>query len=229
MNMKQFLHYLLGTLLTIFVFTLLFYFVVHKQTGKISDLTKNTILGTSQNNNGVNNISNTDLSVNKYQNIQDYFNKNDFNNANKELDTQLSSDPNNIQLLLLKATTLAQQGSLQFKEKEYGDKARVVVDQILKLDPKNVQAWTLLGYTYEIQQNYDEAHKAYDKALILDPNSVDTLAQKGHAYDLQGKGKEAEVFYKRVLEIDSKNTEAVLGFAKILANRGDISKATEKP
>ena len=223
MYTKQLTLYTLSFLLTIFVVIVLIYFVVNKKTPKISDLTNNLVSTSTDTNTP--NIKNSNLNSGNYQNIEDYFNKNDFVNANKSIDAQLSNDPNNIQLLLFKATTLAQQGSLEFKEKELGDQARSYAEKALKLDPKNIQALTLIGYTYEIQQDYVNAHKYYDQALVIDPNNVDTLAQKAHAYDLQGKIDEAGKLYEKTIEIDPENTIAILGRAKIFAKQGELVKA----
>ena len=225
MYTKQLTLYTLSFLLTIFVVIVLIYFVVNKKTPKISDLTNNLVSTSTDTNTP--NIKNSNLNSGNYQNIEEYFNKNDFVNANKSIDAQLSNDPNNIQLLLFKATTLAQQGSLEFKEKELGDQARSYAEKALKLDPKNIQALTLIGYTYEIQQDYVNAHKYYDQALVIDPNNVDTLAQKAHAYDLQGKIDEAGKLYEKTIQLDSNNENVLPGYAKILEESGDNKKAKE--
>lgn len=135
----------------------------------------------------------------------DLFNKGDFKTLNTTLDSQLKSNPNNIQLLLQKAQALAQEASLTFREKELGNEALVYIDQVLSIDPKNIEALTLKGYVYEIQQDYVKAHRYYDEALKLDPKNVDTLTQKAHAYDLEGKTKEAQSLYSKIPMSDASN------------------------
>src|ERR1700722_2237404 len=110
------------------------------------------------------------------------FNKGDFSAAISSLDSALAKDPKNTDLLLLKASTLAQEGSLQFKEAEYGNQAIAVAQQVLVIDPQNSEAWRIIGYAYEIMQNYPAAHNAYQKSLALNPKNALTLSQEAHAY-----------------------------------------------
>lgn len=162
--------------------------------------------------------------VKKEESAQDkaanLFNQGKFTELNEVIDSQLVSNQNDINLLLQKAQALAQEASLTFKEKELGDKAREFALKALALDPKSVQALTLIGYTYEIQEDYVNAHKYYDQALAIDPDNVDTLSQKGHAYDLEGKIKEAALLYEKAL---SKSSDE-----KILSNYARLISETKK-
>jgi cytochrome c-type biogenesis protein CcmH/NrfG len=107
------------------------------------------------------------------------FNQNDFATAIADSDTLLASDHNNIDALLAKAITLAQKGSIEFKEAEYGTQAIVVAQQALAIDPKNSEAWRIIGYANEIQQKYDEAHTAYAKSIALNPKNVAAISDDG--------------------------------------------------
>lgn len=159
--------------------------------------------------------------------IMDAYNKNSFNEANRLADELLSKNQNEVNVLLLKAQTLAQEGSLTFKEKELGDKAMAYVDKALKIEPNSVRGLTLKGYIYEIQQNYVQAHKYYDLGLSLEPNNSDTLAQKAHAYDLQGKVELAKSFYEKALALDADNPKILGGYGRILILTGEREEAKE--
>ncbi len=49
-------------------------------------------------------------------------------------------------------------------------------------NPKNADAYNLLGYSSRWLGKYDEAFAAYDKALILDPKHKGALEYSGVAY-----------------------------------------------
>lgn len=156
---------------------------------------------------------------------QNAYNNNDFESASSILDKKLSVNNQDIDALLAKATVLAQQGSLNFKEKSLGDQARVFVNNALQIDPAYSPSFTILGYTYEIQENYVEAHKAYDKAILLDAQNYQALSQKAHAYDLQGNIKEAKNYYEKALAINPNDQKTLSGYGRILIISGNIEKA----
>ena len=153
------------------------------------------------------------------------FNTNNFDQALQASGQVLASDPNNIQALLLKAITLAQEGSLQFKEQEYGVQAEAVARQALALDPKNSEAWRIIGYSEEIRQNYDAAHQAYTQATALDPKNALAIADDAHAYDLQGNIVKAEAGYMQALKINPNLDLANLGLVRILIREQDQQAA----
>ncbi len=57
-------------------------------------------------------------------------------------------------------------GNYYFNQKQY-KKATPYLKKALELDPKNVEAVTLLSQAYDVQQDYDNAIQAYDKAKAL--------------------------------------------------------------
>lgn len=153
------------------------------------------------------------------------FNSNDTRGAIELVDQVLARRPSHVEALLLKATALAQQGSLQFQEKEFGAQAIAVAQQVLAIDPDNVEAWRIIGYSNEIMQNYVDAHEAYAKALEIDPQNAQVISQNAHAYDLQGDAAHAELGYFQALQIDPTLTQAQLGYARSLLRDGRIDDA----
>ena len=75
------------------------------------------------------------------ESAHDSFNANDFSAAQKLIEQNLSQNPADVASLLLKAESLAQQGSLEFKEKEFGVQAIAVAQEALSHDPQNADAW----------------------------------------------------------------------------------------
>jgi len=65
--------------------------------------------------------------------------------------------------------------------------ARVVAN-----NPRNADAYNLLGYSLRWQNRYDEAYAAYGKALALDPQHKGALNYSGIAYLKQGRKDMAE-------------------------------------
>lgn len=159
--------------------------------------------------------------------IKNNFDQGNFQAAIAAVDSGLSSNPQDVELLLQKATILAQQASLQFKEVELGNQAEAYIKKVLEINPSNASAWELLGYIYEIQQRYPEAHQAYDKAISINPGVASTLAQKGHAYDLEGKLSEAKSLYSQALSIDPNNIKALSGLGRLSAISGNKDEASK--
>lgn len=153
------------------------------------------------------------------------FNTNDFAAAAREADDLLARDPRDVSALLAKAAALAQEASLTFKEQELGEQAAVLARQALEIDPKNDEAWRILGYTFEIRQKYSEAHKDYVSAFTLNPKNAKAFSQDGHAYDLEGNFSKAAEQYQKALSIDPSLDQAQMGLARILLRGGDIKGA----
>ncbi len=156
-----------------------------------------------------------------YKSPTDAFNHGAFTVVVDKLDSEIAKNPRDISALLAKASTLAQQGSLQFKENEYGIKAIAVAQQALALDPKNSEAWRIIGYAHEIMQEYTEAHAAYAQSLLLNASNALTISQDAHAWDLQGRLDKAQAGYKKALSIDSKLEHASMGMARLLMRNGN--------
>lgn len=153
------------------------------------------------------------------------FDRNDLVSAVTYADQVLARNQGNVTALILKASALAQQGSLQFKEKEYGTQAIAVAQQALAVDPDNVDAWRIIGYSHEIMQRYVDAHAAYAKALEIDPQNAAIISQNAHAYDLEGDAAHALMEYYRALQIDPTLTQAQMGYARSLLRDGRTEDA----
>lgn len=155
------------------------------------------------------------------------FNNNDLASVLEGTEDILARDPDNIQALLTKAITLAQQGSLGFKEEEYGVQAIALAQQVLAKHPDHIEAMRIVGYSNEIMGRYDEALVWYDKALALGPKNAAIIAQKAHMYDLMGDRERADAGYAAALEVDPDITLAQLGAAKgyLRADKPDEARA----
>ena len=153
------------------------------------------------------------------------FNDNNLTGALAEVQPVLANDPRNVDALLLKATIIAQAGSLGFKEEMYGTQAIAVAQQVLAIDPNNAEAYRIIGYANEIMQKYDQAHAAYAQALVFNPKSAAVISQEAHAWDLQGNLAKAEAGYRMALTIDPELDQARMGLGRIAVQKGDADEA----
>lgn len=147
------------------------------------------------------------------------FNQNNFDKALEKTNFVLTQNSKNISALLMKATTLSQRGSVEFKEKEYGTQAIVIAKQALEIaatDTEKSEAWRIIGYANEIMERYTDAFSAYDISIKLNPKNALAISQKGHAHDLNGDRMKAKLGYEQALKIDNSLAHAHLNLGRLL-------------
>jgi len=153
------------------------------------------------------------------------FNNNNFTDAIKNSERILKGDNDNIDALLLLASTWAQRGSLEFKEKEYGQKAIDIAHLVLAIDSENSEAYRIIGYANEIMENFDEALKAYNTALKIDPENSDVHMRIGHMYDLQGNIAGAREHYSISVKLGNSNELLQMNLGRMFVRDGDNENA----
>lgn len=168
----------------------------------------------------------TNKEANLLDEVGSNFDSNNFQNGIQLVDSKLAEDPNNLKLLIAKANLLAQQASIEFKEKELGMEAMNYVDQALSINPNSTEALTLKGYIYEIMEDYVNAHKYYDAALNLDPEYVPALDQKGHAFSLQGEKDKAKDLFEKALDLNPAYEKSLANISRIYLSNFEDDKAT---
>jgi len=155
------------------------------------------------------------------------FAENDLKSAEEIAQSAVEKDDKNVDALLALATTLAQKGSVTFSEEKYGSRAIELAEQVLALDPNNAEAYRIIGYAHEIQEQYDRAVSAYDKAIALDSDMALAYSQKGHALELSGDTAKAESLYIQALNMDPELDHALLNMARIHYGRGEFEKTKQ--
>lgn len=158
----------------------------------------------------------------------DAFNKNDFDTAIRETEQMLQKNHNDVSALLLQASTLAQRGSIEFKEKEYGLRAIEIAKQALvaaTTDSEKSEAWRIIGYANEIMQRYPDAFAAYNTSVKLNPRNALAISEEGHAYGLHGEAKKARELYVLALSIDPSLEHALINLARVLVSENNIDAA----
>lgn len=123
------------------------------------------------------------------------------------------------------ANAYLEKASLDYMEEEYGNKALVLANEVLAKEPDNYKAYIVVGYAYEVLQDYTKSLEAYNKAIELNPNYDIAYVKRGHAYDLSGDLAAAESDYTKAYELNNKNDVAIMNLARIAQRAGDFEKA----
>ncbi len=91
---------------------------------------------------------------------------------------------------------------------------------ICHANPKDANAWFMLGAIAGQEGNYGEAERCFREALRCMPRSAATLDNLGNAISLQGRLREAEACYRKALKIDPRHVSAYLNLGNLLWRQG---------
>jgi cytochrome c-type biogenesis protein CcmH/NrfG len=92
-----------------------------------------------------------------------------------------------------------------------------LLEEIVKKDPANVDAWIKLGNTMMDTNRFREAATAYEKALALDPKNVDVRVDLGTCYRNSGRPDAAVKEYRKAIEMDPRHLQAHRNLGVVLA------------
>jgi tetratricopeptide (TPR) repeat protein len=104
----------------------------------------------------------------------------------------------------------------------FPESARAAVFGGLRLDPKSVEGYNLLGIIYGQQQDYAQSLAAFQQALRIDPRSTESHNNLGGSYFAQQKYDLAEKEFRATLRMSPRNRDANY-------NLGLLSLAQSKP
>ncbi len=122
-------------------------------------------------------------------------------------DKVLESDPENVQALMNKGSTL---GFL----KKHSD-AIYYFDKVLEIKPNKISALYNKGTALSYLEEYDDALYYFDKVLEIKPNKISALYNKGTTLSYLKKYDDALSYFDKVLEIDPENMEAIVAKTSI--------------
>ena len=105
------------------------------------------------------------------------------------------------------------------------DQAKSLIEDQLKLDPSNVEAFNLLGILETNQKNYSQAGEAFQQALRLDPVSKTTHNNLGNLYVAEQKLDLAEKEFNTVLKTAPTNRDANYNLGLLLMAKGSPLQA----
>ena len=89
------------------------------------------------------------------------------------------------------------QAQLLLAKKDYAQ-ALAALEQVLKDEPDNADAWNLTGYSQRKLQNYDASFQAYERALSLDPQHSRAMEYMGELFLTLDRLPEAEAMLERM-------------------------------
>ena len=114
-----------------------------------------------------------------------------------------------------------------FCEDEKYVEALKCYEEILQLEPDNINALIDKGVTLQNIGQLKMSIKSYDEALLLDPTNIDALVNKGSALHTLYEYEKAIDCYDKALEIDKKCAMAFAYKGLSLAEQGDVKDALE--
>lgn len=84
------------------------------------------------------------------------------------------------------------------KETRYGEAEKRLIE-ILSHDPRNVEAYEVLGDLYLKMKNYDQAEETFKFILKIQPNDASTLTGLGEIELARGKPAEAKGYFEKAV------------------------------
>ncbi len=100
-----------------------------------------------------------------------------------------------------------------------------ILDDVLKKDPKVIDAWFTLGMMSSRRGRDKDAIGFYKRALALKADDEEAVINMAHSYRKLGRDDDALVGFRRFLELDPKNAQVHYEIAQILLDRGKSAEA----
>ena len=123
-------------------------------------------------------------------------------------------------------TQLASAEELIRKE-SYSD-AIEVLNGIVETNPREADAYNLLGYSFRKSKDFNRAERNYMRALRLNPDHKGALEYVGELYLETNRREKAEESLARLEELCPQGCEELEDLREAMASAGQSSKATWK-
>ncbi|CAI2169981.1 19903_t:CDS:1 [Funneliformis geosporum] len=138
---------------------------------------------------------------------------NELGAARKDLSMALIKDSNDPRAL--DSLKICAQINIDEESLESFEKAICNLNDMLKLDERNIWALHKRGDIYFRQKKYSEVVTDMDKALFIEPNNVDFIEMRGTSLGKLLKYSEAMKDFNKALELDDNNPRLLLKRSKI--------------
>lgn len=155
-------------------------------------------------------------------------NSGDYAGAQSFLLNEIKTNPA-AELQLMLANSYLDEGSVRGREVQASERAQAILFNVEK-SYQSTYLYDLIGYSYEIINDFANALLYYNKALALDKKSVNTLFSIGHTYWLQGDTDKARDFYSQAesaITGRTDNSVKIKVYAGIAVLSKDLVKAEE--
>ena len=121
--------------------------------------------------------------------------------------------------------TLLKMSEFQYILKRY-DESMKTIDQILRIDPQNAEAYFMFGRNFREMGDTVRAINSFQSAVENDPDLVEAWIYLGQLYEGIGDPL-AERYYKNALEVSPNDITALHFNALYLQNKDDFNGAIE--
>ncbi len=106
-----------------------------------------------------------------------------------------------------------------------GKPAKIYLKKLLKINPKDAEAISLLAQIAKDNGNYKTAIKYWTRALEITPNNVEYMNNIGLSYAILESFGKASVWYKKALAIDENYALAYFNLSCALYEIGEFEEA----
>jgi len=124
------------------------------------------------------------------------------------------------------AKKLFSEGLEFFKKRKY-DKAACIFNEILTINPKNVNSLIILSQIYKIKNNNSEYEILLKKIIKLDENNYQSLNNLALLYKENNFIEKAEFYFKKTIEKNSNYSKAVFNLALLYEEKGNLKDALD--
>lgn len=154
-----------------------------------------------------------------FAHANDYFRKNDFEQAITYYQKTLALNPRCHQAYFNCALALAQKNRV--------NEAIHCYQHAIRLHPGYVKAYIHLGNAYKKLKQNDKAENAYKKALEIDTKSAEAHLCLARILNEQSKFDQAQACFEHAVKLQPKNANTLLEFANSLNMNNKTEKALE--
>lgn len=103
--------------------------------------------------------------------------------------------------------------------------AQAVIEEIVRNDPRNHQAWNLLGAIALASEQHELAVLHFERAITLQPANADYLSNCGEAFRRDGRVDDAREYCRAALAADSRHAGAYHNLGSALHAVGEVEQA----
>jgi tetratricopeptide (TPR) repeat protein len=122
------------------------------------------------------------------------------------------------------SSSIVQKAATDFEEGRVAD-AENALESVLRADPRDLSALSLMAVILDSQRKYSEAEEFYRRALQIAPGSPVILNNLGNHYVATANLKKAEESFRRVVAVDPHHVNANLQLADLSVQRKNGAEA----
>jgi tetratricopeptide (TPR) repeat protein len=117
--------------------------------------------------------------------------------------------------------------ALEFLKRQQFEKAKEILEELLKEDPTSIDILYNLGMCYTELGDPETAIKMLAECVRYSPHYSNAYVAIGFAHSELGHFEEAKMFFSKALEIDPYNSYALRNLGGIYGKEGNHHKAIE--